>query len=55
MKAGEAKRPKKLEQGNGNAQPKAIVADQTVEVRALKEITHPKPVAQPAGAGRSRC
>ena len=53
MKADDAKRLKELERENRRL--KAIVADQALENRALKEIAEGKLVSPPAGARRSRC
>ena len=53
MKAEDAKRLKELEREN--AQLKRIVADQVLEIQALKEIARGNWWARPAGARRSRC
>ena len=53
MKADDVKRLKELEREN--ARLKAIVADQELENRALKEVAKGNLWARPAGAGRSRC
>lgn len=53
MKADDAKRLKELEREN--RQLRAIVADQALENRALKEFSRGNWQARPAGVRRSRC